>query len=536
MKRNVYILSCLLMIFSIISLQACKDEDETVAEPTVQATVSGYAPADVEVISEGTSMRIRIPSLDANGSATDVGKLAITFSILNGSLVNYDNGDVNNFTNPVNIQIEDNNGKVISYTVKVEVYEYVSPVIKIKNVRVEGVTLAADALTLAGHKVFIKIPTLTDAFQATDYTKLKIYYLVDDGTAGGRELGDGTVTNYSPTDGISVKLTLDDKIETFQVKVLQVYEDRGPNKDVVLPFSPINLTWKEVTGENLGEGLKLFHVDQLKPGDATNKASGYYAELTLSSASQSKLDLGFTSGTVQNIKTWYTGASATEKPMIITNAGFFSGTTSLSLVISNSILRTPNIASFSRPLNGVNTAYTPTRSAFGIMSDGSVEVNWVYSSEGKTYAFETPVRNAMDYAPLPSPMHNAFAPIRKLWKPVLAIGGAPLLIKNGNIVCTEKAEICNQFEGNRARTAIGVTADKKIILITLDEKPAPVQGWTMAEVAQIMKTLGCVQAINLDGGGSTAMVVNGTIRNTPSDTASDGDSRAIPTALMIKKK
>ena len=57
-----------------------------------------------------------------------------------------------------------------------------------------------------------------------------------------------------------------------------------------------------------------------------------------------------------------------------------------------------------------------------------------------------------------------------------------------------------------------------------------VKGFTTEEVAEIMKELGCVEAINLDGGGSSCMLVNGkeTIK------VSDGSQRAVASAVMFK--
>ncbi len=56
-----------------------------------------------------------------------------------------------------------------------------------------------------------------------------------------------------------------------------------------------------------------------------------------------------------------------------------------------------------------------------------------------------------------------------------------------------------------------------------------VAGFTTQEVADILKSLGCIQAVNLDGGGSSCMLVNGkeTIR------PSDGVQRRVASALMI---
>ncbi len=76
------------------------------------------------------------------------------------------------------------------------------------------------------------------------------------------------------------------------------------------------------------------------------------------------------------------------------------------------------------------------------------------------------------------------------------------------------------------RTAIGRTADGRILLVTVDGRQS---GWsvglTVRELADVMIALGARDAVNLDGGGSTTMMIDGTIRNRPSEvgrSVSDG--------------
>lgn len=57
-----------------------------------------------------------------------------------------------------------------------------------------------------------------------------------------------------------------------------------------------------------------------------------------------------------------------------------------------------------------------------------------------------------------------------------------------------------------------------------------VKGMNMAMMANILKNLGCVDAMNLDGGGSTCMLVNGQ----PVIKPSAGAQRAITTAVALK--
>ncbi|WP_461484897.1 phosphodiester glycosidase family protein, partial [Pedobacter sp.] len=87
---------------------------------------------------------------------------------------------------------------------------------------------------------------------------------------------------------------------------------------------------------------------------------------------------------------------------------------------------------------------------------------------------------------------------------------------------------------SRARSAIGYTANNKVIMIAAEgNNPNGAAGLTLAELAQVMKEMGCVGAINLDGGGSTALYINGTHTVKPSDAAGE---RPVITALILKSK
>lgn len=78
------------------------------------------------------------------------------------------------------------------------------------------------------------------------------------------------------------------------------------------------------------------------------------------------------------------------------------------------------------------------------------------------------------------------------------------------------------------RTAAGVMADGALLLVTVDGRnPTHSVGASVPELTRLMRDLGAVDAINLDGGGSTATVVNGLLQGVPSDAAGerpDGDA------------
>lgn len=99
-----------------------------------------------------------------------------------------------------------------------------------------------------------------------------------------------------------------------------------------------------------------------------------------------------------------------------------------------------------------------------------------------------------------------------------AVGGSHRLLRDGEVTVASNAA------GGKPnpRTVAGVKADGTLLLVTIDGREVGVSaGATLAEAARFMLSLGAVDAVNLDGGGSTTMIVNGELRNRPRGGAKD---------------
>jgi len=109
-----------------------------------------------------------------------------------------------------------------------------------------------------------------------------------------------------------------------------------------------------------------------------------------------------------------------------------------------------------------------------------------------------------------------------------ALGGGPVLVRGGKAlrVTTNKA-------GQRhPRSALGWN-ETHIFLVTVDgRQPGLSVGMTLPELGAYMKNLGCVEAMNLDGGGSTELWMNGQILNSPCY----GHERETATSLVVVRK
>ena len=115
------------------------------------------------------------------------------------------------------------------------------------------------------------------------------------------------------------------------------------------------------------------------------------------------------------------------------------------------------------------------------------------------------------------------------------IGAGPRLVKDGTVyVNVDEEEFPNDIKLGRApRSAVGVTQYGDYILAIVDGRQAHSKGCTLQEWASILlNDFGAVNAINLDGGGSTELVIKGDIVNSPSD----GKERPVGDALLIVAK
>jgi exopolysaccharide biosynthesis protein len=111
-----------------------------------------------------------------------------------------------------------------------------------------------------------------------------------------------------------------------------------------------------------------------------------------------------------------------------------------------------------------------------------------------------------------------------------------VLLQDGEIKIFNNEEL--KFAGKaindkHPRTAMGYTKDGKLIILMIEGRNKVAGGATLTQEAQIFKDLGCVEALNLDGGGSSCLLVNGKPTITVSDAAGQ---RPVPAAFIITNK
>jgi exopolysaccharide biosynthesis protein len=110
------------------------------------------------------------------------------------------------------------------------------------------------------------------------------------------------------------------------------------------------------------------------------------------------------------------------------------------------------------------------------------------------------------------------------------------LLKGGQVNITDVQELINvNNTSNRPRSAIGYTSDGIVTMLAVegDNTAAGYPGINLAGLANMLKALGCTDAINLDGGGSTSLVVGNKLTVRPGDS---GVERPVVSAVVLKRR
>ena len=246
-----------------------------------------------------------------------------------------------------------------------------------------------------------------------------------------------------------------------------------------------------------------------------------------------------------------------DKPLIVVNCTFFNfdKNQNLNVVIKDGKLVGFNIHTI--PMKGKDTFQYrhPFGSALGIDKKRNADVAWLFTDSTKKYpyalqllqsAFKDSVNvfsfdHAKNITALVvgdySGKHLRSVSQLRRWKQKTAIGGGPVLIQNGKMQITNEEEL--KFTGKaindkHPRTCIGYTSDGYLIVMAIQGRfPGIADGATLEQEAKLLIDLGCVEALNLDGGGSSCMLINGKETITPSDKTGE---RPVPAVFCISKK
>lgn len=241
------------------------------------------------------------------------------------------------------------------------------------------------------------------------------------------------------------------------------------------------------------------------------------------------------------------------QPAIVLNATFFSFATNQNL---NLVMRGGRLISYNS--TGVKGKGEDSLlylhsfpSAIGIDKKRGADIAWTFTdsnsrkplamqvpfgtlkSSSKNLDRDTAVRNTS----LVAGHRGGLIPTLTKWKMKTAIGGGPVLVQQGIVYITNNEE--NKFTGKaindaHPRTAMGYTKGGKLIVLAVEGRnPGKAEGATLTELAEIFVALGCEEALNLDGGGSSCLLINGKETIRPSDKTGQ---RPVPAVFIVRTR
>ena len=219
--------------------------------------------------------------------------------------------------------------------------------------------------------------------------------------------------------------------------------------------------------------------------------------------------------------------SQNKKARVVVNGGYFlidkTPTEHVGLLYVNN--RT--VAPATRSVLRNNKRYFTARGALGFLDDGGIDIAWVTSRNDSLFNFSEPVKNQPE-----EPVDSFDFSKAETWEVDDAIHAGPVLMHDGKIRVTTNEEVFfgSTIPDTHPRTAAGYRNSGELVLLVVDGRQVDSRGVDLQELAILMRDLGCVEAINLDGGGSSAMVVDGKLLNRPAGTTSQ---REVMSAIAV---
>jgi hypothetical protein len=291
--------------------------------------------------------------------------------------------------------------------------------------------------------------------------------------------------------------------------------------------------WKDVSNEfgNLPRSIKVLKSDELLDGSpsimyvATIKAKDHAKGIFVDTASHRRL----------TTSQYFT---RNDQPLVVVNCSFFEfvQNRNVNLIVQNSKMVGFDTPAVSRKGRDTLTYMHTLGSAFGIFKNGKMDIAFNYNDSGMAvpYAIQTPYAPMIDSIRKLNFNHPSLSGL-KPWKVKHAFGGGPVLVQDGQVKISNNEE--KKFAGKaiadkHPRTAIGYTRDGTMVILAIQGRMKGLaEGATLPQMAKILVDIGCIEAMNLDGGGSSCMLINGKETIKPSD---PNGQRPVPAVLVIK--
>lgn len=315
--------------------------------------------------------------------------------------------------------------------------------------------------------------------------------------------------------------------------------------------APYNVSYDDITPADLPSEIKVYNAHTTVTGRPLNI---WYAIADLSTGNV-ELRALCPNGYART-STW--AKSHVTTPYVFTNGGYFangaSGTgVSLSYVLDHGSQKAEGESFFSR-----TDSYYAARGVFGVTSTGESSVSWRFGRTdfGGPYFYDQPIPQIDGAAKLQPSATFPSVPINPNY--YSAIGAGPVLVKDGKIRINYLAVDESQLDKDKKylanfelfptdiynksarhpRTAIGRTVDGKVVLMVVDGRNTGVsEGVILLDLARLLTGVGCVDALNLDGGGSSVFCAGQDLKilNHPSGATEENPERSVISMVGFAK-
>ncbi|UCG86056.1 MAG: phosphodiester glycosidase family protein [Gemmatimonadota bacterium] len=197
---------------------------------------------------------------------------------------------------------------------------------------------------------------------------------------------------------------------------------------------------------------------------------------------------------------------------VVVNGGYFrmdqTPSGHVGLLVSGGELLWPATRSVLRD----SLSYETARAAIGFTEPGEIQITWATTRNDTVYSWPDPPTHLPGRPAQPLDYDRA-----QIWQVLDALSAGPALVVDGRIDVTTDQEVFfgTSIPDVHPRTAAGRTRDGSLILMVVDGRQTVSRGVNLEELAAMMLDVGAVDALNLDGGGSSTLVVNGVLLNRP---------------------
>jgi hypothetical protein len=304
---------------------------------------------------------------------------------------------------------------------------------------------------------------------------------------------------------------------------------------VVANDKKVQLKWVKIDSISDKEIQVFYSNDSLRkrPGKA------YYAIIDIKNPNVI-LDMAVGEGSRYTPEEYY---NKYHQPLLVVNTTFFNfdKNDNLNVVVDSGIVKAYNVPSipYKKQRNGTDSVtryHYPYRAAIGVRADKTIDAAWVYSDSmlKKNLAFEQYPYKLRD-GDTPLPNMQKMQQLAQPWNMHVAFGGGPMLLQHGDWFVTNMEEhlFVKGAKDLHPRTAIGYTKEGKLIILVVEGRNEMALGASLLEEAEILKQLGCEEALNLDGGGSSCMLIHGKPTIQVSDKTGQ---RPVPAVFMVHRK